>query len=342
LINAWMADRGMGSASVTALDRLAYMGQRSMGALTFKPSRGPSKTPPSALQMSHLVAQARSAIHGSFDRSDHAGEALRQIIQVGTSAGGARAKAAIAWNPHTQEVRTGQFDIPEGFQAWLLKFDGIGADAQLGEGRNYGRIEYAYSLMAKAAGITMSECHLLEEEGRAHFMTRRFDRSGNERHHMQTLCAMAHLDFNQIGAHSYHQLFQTARALGLGRPALEEILRRMVFNVLAANHDDHTKNFSFLLRQGHAWELAPAYDITFAFNPGNKWLKQHLMSVNGKFEGITEQDFREVADRYELLGVCKDIVAGVRAAVAQWPGFATEAGVPQALAEDIAQVFAVR
>ncbi len=342
LINAWMADRGMGSASITALDRLAYMGQRSMGALMFKPSRGPSKTPPSALRMSHLVAQARSAIHGSFDRSDHAGEALRQIIQVGTSAGGARAKAAIAWNPHTQEVRTGQFDIPEGFQAWLLKFDGIGADAQLGEGRNYGRIEYAYSLMAKAAGITMSECHLLEEEGRAHFMTRRFDRSGNERHHMQTLCAMAHLDFNQIGTHSYHQLFQTARALGLGRPALEEILRRMVFNVLAANHDDHTKNFSFLLRQGHAWELAPAYDITFAFNPGNKWLKQHLMSVNGKFEGITEQDFREVADRYELLGVCKDIVAGVRAAVAQWPRFATEAGVPQALAEDIAQVFAVR
>jgi len=342
LINAWMADRGMNASSITALDRLAYMGQRSMGALTFRPSRGPAKTQSTALQMSRLVTQARSAIRGDFDNSDHAGEVLRQIIQVGTSAGGARAKATIAWNPQTQEVRTGQFDIPEGFQAWLLKFDGIGADEQLGEGRNYGRIEYAYSLMAKAAGLTMSECHLLEEEGRAHFMTRRFDRSGNERHHMQTLCAMAHLDFNQIGAHSYHQLFQTAQALGLGRPALEEILRRMIFNVLAANHDDHTKNFSFLLREGHAWELAPAYDITFAFNPENKWLKQHLMSVNGKFEGITEQDFRDVADRYGLLGVCKGIVADVRAAVAQWPRFAAEAGVPPQLIDDIAQALSGR
>lgn len=342
LINAWMAERGMNASSITALDRLAYMGQRSMGALTFKPSRGPAKTKPSALQMSQLVTQARRAIRGDFDSSDHAGEVLRQIIQVGTSAGGARAKATVAWNPQTQEVRTGQFDIPEGFQAWLLKFDGIGADEQLGEGRNYGRIEYAYSLMAKAAGIHMSECHLLEEEGRAHFMTRRFDRSGNERHHMQTLCAMAHLDFNQIGAHSYHQLFQTAQALGLGRSTMEEILRRMVFNVLAANHDDHTKNFSFLLRQGHAWELAPAYDITFAFNPENKWLRQHLMSVNGKFEGITEQDFRDVSDRYGLLGVCKGIVADVRVAVAKWPRFAAEAGVPQQLIDDIAQALSVR
>ena len=337
LINAWMADRGMNINNITALDRLAYMGQRSMGALTFRPNRGPSKTQPSALQMSALVTQARSAISGDFDNSDHTSDVLRQIIQVGTSAGGARAKATIAWNPQTQEVRTGQFDIPDGFQAWLLKFDGMGADAQLGLGRHYGRIEYAYSLMAKAAGLDMTECRLLEEEGRAHFMTRRFDRSGNERHHMQTLCAMAHLDFNQIGTHSYHQLFQTAQMLELDRASMQEILRRMIFNVLAANHDDHTKNFSFLLRRGHAWELAPAYDITFAFNPENKWLKQHLMSVNGKFEGITELDFREVADRYKLLGVCKDTIADIRAAVARWPQFANEAGVPPALAEEIAQ-----
>lgn len=335
LINAWMADRGMSADSVTALDRLAYMGQRSMGALIFKPNRGPAKTESTALELASLVKQARSVIQGDFKNGDHAGEVLRQIIQVGTSAGGARAKATIAWNPHTQEVKTGQFDIPDGFDAWLLKFDGIGADEQLGEGRNYGRIEFAYSLMAKAAGITMSECHLLEEEGRAHFMTRRFDRAGNERHHMQTLCAMAHLDFNQIGVHSYHQLFQTVQALGLGRVELEETLRRMIFNVLAANHDDHTKNFSFLLKKGGSWQLAPAYDVTFAYNPNNKWLKQHLMSVNGKFENILEQDFREVADRYELLGVCKDIVADVRAAVAQWPTFAQQAGLPPRLTNEI-------
>ncbi|GLC97726.1 toxin HipA [Cupriavidus sp. TA19] len=335
LINAWMADRGMTADSITALDRLAYMGQRTMGALVFKPNRGPVKMESTALELSNLVQQARSVIQGDFKNSDHAGEVLRQIIQVGTSAGGARAKATIAWNPATQEVKTGQFEIPAEFDAWLLKFDGIGSDEQLGEGRNYGRIEYAYSLMAKEAGITMSDCRLLEEEGRAHFMTKRFDRDGNERHHMQTLCAMAHLDFNQIGVHSYNQLFQTIQALGLGRAELEQTLRRMIFNVLAANHDDHTKNFSFLLKQGGPWELAPAYDVTFAFNPSNKWLKAHLMSVNGKFDGITEQDFREVADRYELLGVCKDIVADVRAAVAKWPAFAAEAGVPAGITQEI-------
>lgn len=335
LINAWMADRGITADSITALDRLAYMGQRSMGALTFKPNRGPVKMESTALELSNLVLQARSVIQGDFKNSDHAGEVLRQIIQVGTSAGGARAKATIAWNPATQEVKTGQFEIPAGFDAWLLKFDGVGSDEQLGEGRNYGRIEYAYSLMAKEAGITMSDCRLLEEEGRAHFMTKRFDRDGNERHHMQTLCAMAHLDFNQIGVHSYNQLLQTIQALGLGRAELEQTLRRMIFNVLAANHDDHTKNFSFLLKQGGSWELAPAYDVTFAYNPSNKWLKAHLMSVNGKFDGITEQNFREVADRYELLGVCKDIVADVRAAVAKWPAFAAEAGVPGAITQEI-------
>lgn len=337
LINAWMADRGIANRNVTALDRLAYMGQRSMGAMIFKPNRGPTKSASTALELSGLVKQARSVIQGDFKTGDHAGEVLRQIIQVGTSAGGARAKATIAWNSRTQEVKTGQFEIPSGFDAWLLKFDGIGADEQLGEGRNYGRIEYAYSLMAKAAGITMSDCHLLEEEGRAHFMTKRFDRTGNERHHMQTLCAIAHLDFNQIGAHSYHQLFQTIIALGLGRAELEQTLRRMIFNVLAANHDDHTKNFSFLLKKGGAWELAPAYDVTFAYNPNNKWLKQHLMSVNGKFDGITERDFREVADRYELLGACSDIIADVRAAVAQWPKFARQAELPEQSAKEISQ-----
>lgn len=335
LITAWMADKGIPEISVTPLDRLAYMGQRSMGALVFKPSRGPTKMAPTALKMSKLVQEARSAIQGDFSTTDHASTVLRQIIQVGTSAGGARAKATIAWNPATQEVRTGQFDIPDGFEAWLLKFDGIGTDAQLGSGTHFGRVEYAYSLMAKKAGITMSECHLLEEDGRAHFMTKRFDRDGNQRHHMQTLCGMAHLDFNQIGTHSYHQLFNVILELGLGRDAMEQTLRRMVFNVLAANRDDHTKNFSFKLTQGGKWELAPAYDVTFAYNPANKWLAQHLMSVNGKFDKITIKDIREVADRYELLGACKEIVDSVADAVDQWPTFAKLAGVAQDKVDEI-------
>ncbi len=328
LITAWMADNGVSESNITPLDRLAYMGQRSMGALIFKPNRGPSKTESTALQMAQLVQEARSVVQGDFQSGDHASQVLRQIIQVGTSAGGARAKAAIAWNPQTHEVKTGQFTIPDGFEAWLLKFDGIGTDAQLGQGTHFGRIEYAYSLMAKAAGITMSECHLLEEEDRAHFMTKRFDRTGNQRHHMQTLCGMAHLDFNQIGVHSYHQLFQTIVRLQLGRAALEQTLRRMIFNVLAANCDDHSKNFSFLLKEGGKWELAPAYDITFAYHPDNKWLRNHLMSVNGKFDRITEQDFFEVADRYQLRGICKGVIEDVRQAIANWPGFAEEAGVP--------------
>lgn len=336
LINAWMAERGIAQANVTALDRLAYMGQRSMGALTFKPSRGPQSSAATAVQMSQLVAQARSVIHGDFAGSDHASELLRQIIQVGTSAGGARAKATIAWRRATQDVRTGQFEIPEGYEAWLLKFDGIGLDSQLGPGRNYGRIEYAYSLMARAAGVTMSDCSLLEEGGRAHFMTQRFDRDGNARHHMQTLCGLAHLDFNQQETHSYHQLFQTLRQLQLDETAFAQTLRRMVFNVLAANNDDHTKNFSFLLRQGGQWELAPAYDVTYAYDPGNVWLRQHLMSVNGRFAAISRADIREVANTYGLRGVCDAIIEQTRAAIARWPEFAQQAGLPGDVREQIA------
>lgn len=336
LINAWMAERGIAQANVTALDRLAYMGQRSMGALTFKPSRGPQAAAATAVQMEQLVAQARLVINGDLADGDHAGALLRQIIQVGTSAGGARAKATIAWRRATQEVRTGQFDIPQGYEAWLLKFDGIGLDRQLGPGRNYGRIEYAYALMARAAGIRMSDCHLLEEGGRAHFMTQRFDREGNTRHHMQTLCGMAHLDFNQQESHSYHQLFQTLRQLQLDETAFAQTLRRMVFNVLAANNDDHSKNFSFLLRQGGAWELAPAYDVTYAYDPDNVWLRQHLMAVNGKFSGITRGDIREVANSYQLRGVCDAIIEQAQAAIARWPEFAQQAGLPDEVRDAIA------
>lgn len=327
LIDAWMADRGMRKEDVTPLDRLAYMGKRGMGALTFRPMHGPVPSKPTAIDMGKLVEAARKAVQGDFDGDAHASAALKQIIQVGTSAGGARAKATIAWNSETQEVRTGQFDIPDGFEAWLLKFDGVGEDSQLGPSKSYGRIEHAYYLMATAAGIDMSPCRLLRENGRAHFMTRRFDRTGNQRHHMQTLCAISHLDYKQVGTHSYNQLFLAARSLGLGADAMAQILRRMVFNVLAVNNDDHTKNFSFLLREGGRWELAPAYDITHAFKSDSKWVKEHQMSINGKFDRIARADVRAVAERFDLLAELPGVIDGVRKAVAGWEAFAGESGV---------------
>jgi serine/threonine-protein kinase HipA len=329
LINKYMADRGISAAAVTPLDRLAYMSNRAMGALTFHPARGPATRTPTPIQLSQLVDEARRAVRGDIAAEDAANGALRSIIEVGTSAGGARAKAVIAWNPTTQEIRTGQLAAPRGFEHWLLKFDGMGADQELGTSAHYGRIEYAYFLMARAAGINISESRLLEENGRAHFMTRRFDRDdGDVRHHMQTLCAMAHLDYKQKGTNSYAQLFGTMRELRLPYKDQEEAFRRMVFNVMGRNCDDHTKNFSFLLRRGSTWELAPAYDVTFAHNPAGEWTNQHLMSVNGKFKDFTYLDLLAVADRFAI-GTAPQVIVQVRSAIKRWAEFAEDAGVPE-------------
>lgn len=336
LINRYMADQGIAAQDVTALDRLAYMGTRAMGALTFKPSRGPTRYKPTAIELSTLVEQARQAVTGDVSDDAHANAALRSIIDVGTSAGGARAKAVIALHPETGEIRSGQLDAPEGFEHWLLKFDGMGVDQELGTSQNYGRIEYAYHLMARAAGIHMTPCRLLKENGRAHFMTQRFDREGQSgRHHMQTLCAMAHVDYKKKGTNAYAQLFHTLGQLALPYEDLEEAFRRMVFNVMARNCDDHTKNFAFLLRQGGTrWELAPAYDVTFAHNPKGEWTHQHLMSVNGKFKGFDVADLLAEADRFGV-GTAKRIIEEVRAAVLRWPEFAQQADLPEAQMADI-------
>jgi serine/threonine-protein kinase HipA len=326
LINAWMAAKGVSKSSITPLDRLAYMGKRSVGALEFKPARSPAVESCTAIDLSNLVEEARRAVRGEISTDQMAKAALMQIIRVGTSAGGARAKAAIAWNPHTNEIRPGQFDVEPGFEHWILKFDGMGADRELGGSQDYGRIEYAYYLMARQAGITMNKCALLEENARAHFMTRRFDRSGNKKIHQQTLCALAQLDFMQKATHDYSQLFLVIQRLRLGYPTLEEAFRRMVFNVMAANCDDHTKNFSFLLAQGGKWQLAPAYDVTHAFNPEGEWTNQHLMSVDRKFKGVTRDDFLAVADRFGV-GTAPKVISQVRQAVAAWPDFAARAKV---------------
>jgi serine/threonine-protein kinase HipA len=337
LIDRWMADRGVPRAAITPLDRLAYIAQRGMGALEFRPRRGPAANKPTAIELGELVGVARPARAGAWARDDDTAAALRTILEIGTSAGGARAKAVVAWNPTTGEMRSGQLDAPPGFEHWLLKFDGVGTDRELGSTQDYGRIEFAYHLMARQAGIAMSACRLLEEGGRAHFMTRRFDRDGTERHHVQTLCAMAHLDFRRKGTNSYTQLFLTMRQLRLPREDLVEAYRRMVFCVLARNCDDHTKNVAFRLRRGEGWRLAPAYDLTFAHNPVGEWTRQHLMSVHGKFGDFTRDDLLADADRFGI-GEAPTIVAEVADAIAAWPRCAREAGVA---ATEIARIGAL-
>ena len=327
LIDAYLAKAGVAKEAITPLDRLAYMGERGMGALEFKPARGPRHKKATAVEISQLVISARQALSGKFDGDRETEAAIMNLIQVGTSAGGARAKAAIAWNPETNQIRSGQMPTDPGFAYWLLKLDGVGKDHELGTGGFYGRIEYAYSLMATAAGITMTECRLLEENDRAHFMTRRFDRQNGTKQHMQTLCAMQHLDYKQRGTHDYNQYFQTISALKLSAPALEEGFRRMVFNVLAANCDDHTKNLSFLMNKNNQWQLAPAYDVTHAYNPKGEWTYQHLMSVNGKFHNITRADLEAVGDRFLVPGY-RGIINGVADAIKRWPEYAAAAGLP--------------
>jgi serine/threonine-protein kinase HipA len=326
LINAWMARQGVSTDRVTPLDRLAYLGKRAMGALEFRPTRGPRATS-TAINMKQLVEAARLAVHGEIKSDDLAEAALKQITQVGTSAGGARAKATVAWNPSTDELMAGQFDVAPGFEHWLLKFDGLGKDKELGTPSGYGRIEFAYYLMAREAKIDMHPARLLEENGRAHFMTKRFDRDGDSRIHLQSLCAMAHLDYKQKATHDYNQFFQTIEDLHLGPEALEEGFRRVAFNVMAKNCDDHTKNLSFLLTQESGWKLSPAYDMTFAYNPDGEWTFQHLMSVNGKFKDISRDDLEIVADRFGV-GSARSILKDVKVAVAAWEEFARQAVVP--------------
>jgi len=339
LIDAWMAQRGIVKSSVTALDRLAYMGKRGMGALEFRPARGAHKESSAPVEMKQLVEEARRLVQGTFSVDHEAKAALANIIKVGTSAGGARAKAVIAWNPATDEVRSGQFDAAPGFEHWLLKFDGVGKDEELGTGEGYGRIEFAYYLMATAAGIRMSDARLLEENGRAHFMTRRFDREviGGKtlKHHIQTLCAINHLDFRQRGTHDYAQLFMTASQLGLDDDALNQIFRRMAFNVMGRNCDDHTKNFGFILRQGQPWNLSPAYDVTHAYNPMGEWNDQHLMGVNQKFKDISKADLLEVADRFSVRKP-ENVLSDVRSAIDSWSQFAKRANLSPTLQERVA------
>ena len=271
--------------------------------------------------MAHLVEDARRALRGEFR------QVAQEILDIGSSAGGARAKAVIGWNPRTDEVVSGQFDLPAGFEHWLLKFD-VGVAGVLSNSAGFGRIEYAHYLMASAAGIVMNECRLLEEGGRAHFMTRRFDRRGNEKVHVQTLCGLMHLDFNLPYVHSYEQYLRAVLDLKLGAPALEQAWLRCAFNVAAVNCDDHTKNLACMLGPTGPWDLAPAYDTCFSHNPAaGKWTRQHQMLVRGKAWDITDADLVALADEFDIRRP-GEALARLKDAVSRWPEFAQRAGVP--------------
>ena len=330
LIDEYLSRHGTRVEDITTLQRLLYVGRRAMGALEFEPATADTRSPAvlTPLDMAHLVEDARQALRGRFNRI------AQDILDVGSSAGGARAKAVIGWNRSTGEVVSGQFALPEGYEHWLLKFD-VGIDGVLSNSAGFGRIEYAHYLMAAAAGVHMNECRLLEEGGRAHFMTRRFDRQGNRKIHMQTLCGMLHLDFNTPYVHGYEQYLRAVLDLKLDAPSLEQAWLRCAFNMAAVNCDDHTKNLAFIMDETGQWHLAPAYDVCFSHNPApGKWTRQHQMLVGGKAWGVSAGDLLDLARAFDIRRPA-DLLEGIIDAIARWPYFADQAGVPTADMERI-------
>lgn len=338
LINAWLARNGRPADSMNPVEQLCFTGKRGMGALEFEPVEPKANNTASKIELDSLIHIAGEILSGRQDfnaslTNDEA-KALADILKIGTSAGGARAKAVVAFNPDTKEIRSGQAEAPKGFTHWLLKFDGV-TDQQLGITSGYGRVEMAYHLMARAAEIEMAECRLLEENGRAHFMTRRFDREpGKGKLHIQSFCAMAHYDFAEITAFSYEQLFETMRLMLLPYTAAEQLYRRMVFNVMARNCDDHTKNFSFIMDKTGEWKLAPAFDVCHSYRPGSTWVSQHSLSINGKRQNITRDDLLSVA-RNMNIKKADTIINQVKTVVSGWNDFATQTNVASDLREAI-------
>jgi len=343
LINAWLASQGRRSESFSTIERLCYIGQRGMGALEFTPAIGPSQVV-SNIEIDTLVELASEVLSSKNNlKTSLSGikreKALRNILQVGTSAGGARAKAVIAWNPKTNEVRSGQLPAGKGFEHWLLKFDGVSGnkDKELNDPKGYGLIEYAYSKIAVAAGINMTKCRIFSENGRNHFMTRRFDRKANgEKIHKQSLCAMAHYDFNMAGAYSYEQALMVIRQLGLPMRSIEEMFRRMAFNIIGRNQDDHVKNIAFLMDKAGTWSLAPAFDLIYSYNPSGEWTSSHQMTLNGKRDNFSLEDFKACAKTASMKrGRTEAIVKEVHKAFLQWRDYADEVGVSSSWRDQI-------
>ncbi|HEX8752891.1 MAG TPA: type II toxin-antitoxin system HipA family toxin [Solirubrobacterales bacterium] len=345
LIDAWLATQGRQPGDFNAVERLCYIGKRAMGALEYAPTHGPRPAKSHAVDVAALVELAAEVLAARADlvtslREPGKQDALREILRVGTSAGGARPKALIALNRRTGEIRSGQVDLEPELEHWILKFDGVeDSSRDLGTSQGYGVVEWVYSQMARRAGLEMSECELLNEGGRRHFMTRRFDRLPNgDKVHMQSLAALAHLDFNQAGAHSYEQAFQVIRRLGMPHEAVVQQFRRMVFNLVARNQDDHVKNIAFLMDRRGSWSLSPAFDVVYAHNPQGRQTRRHQMSIAGKRDNFTLEDLQRAAATASLKrGQAEEILADVVAAVSLWPDLADQAGLDQRRIQRIQQ-----
>lgn len=342
LINAWLAQNGRPENSLNPVELLCFIGTRGMGALEFEPVQFKSNQTAFTIEMDNLVKITQEVVYSrqSFETNlnDEEQKALMDILKIGTSAGGARPKAIIAFNEKTGAIKSGQAKAPKGFNHWLIKLDGV-SDSQFGASTGYGRVEMAYYLMAKACEIQMTECRLLEENGRAHFMTQRFDREeGDIKHHIQTFCAMQHFDFNDVNSYSYEQLFQTMRLLRLPYPQAEQMFRRMVFNVMARNCDDHTKNFAFRLRKDQDWELTPAYDICHPYRPGSEWVSQHALSINGKRSNISKEDIITIAKAMNIKKAI-EIIQQTSEIIKNWSTFAKETNVEPKLSKAIETTF---
>ena len=336
LFDQWLTLTGRTSGN--PVETLCFLGQRCMGALEFEPATGPTTDENMIFEINALVDVAREALSKkeSFgvNLDTDKKTAIAEILRLGTSAGGQRAKAIIAFNKETGEVRSGQVDAPEGFDYYLIKLDGVSAEAGFKETENYGRLEYSFSELVKRCGIDMTECSLIEENGRAHFLTKRFDRENGKKVHMQTLCGIAHYDFRLLRGYSYEQAFNVMRRLRLPYSQAQEMFRRMVFNVIVRNQDDHTKNISFLMNQNGQWRLSPAYDMGYAYNPSGTWTKTHQMSINGKFDDLTRKDLLECATANNIKNA-PEIIDQICEMASGWPELAKECGVPQNMIDAI-------
>lgn len=334
LFDKWLSLTGRTSSNT--IETLCFMGKRCMGALEFEPAIEPTFKETHNIEIESLVDVAREALteKESFQTnlSDDKKNAIADILRLGTSAGGQRAKAIIAYNKETGEVRSGQIDAPDGFDYYLIKLDGVSATAGLKETGNYGRLEYSFSQLVKKCGIEMTECSLIEENGRAHFLTKRFDRINGEKIHMQTLCGIAHMDYRLLRGYSYEQAFNVMRGLRLSYAEAQEMFRRIVFNVVIRNQDDHTKNISFLMDKHGKWRLSPAYDMCYSYKPDGSWTSAHQMSVNGKYDGITRKDLLELASRNNIRNASQ-IMDEVCDICATWPQIAKECDVPQSMVD---------
>ena len=336
LFDRWLALTGRTSSN--PIETLCFLGKRCMGALEFEPAMDITYDPNALFEIDSLVKVARDALteKTSFgvNLNDDKKAAIAEILRLGTSAGGQRAKAIIAYNKETGEVRSGQVEAPAGFNYYLIKLDGVSATVGFKATGNHGRLEYSFYKLAKACGIEITECSLIEENGRAHFLTQRFDRNNGKKIHLQTLCGMAHFDYRIHRAYSYEQAFNVMRALRLPYSAAQEMFRRMVFNVVVRNQDDHTKNISFLMGEDGIWRLSPAYDMGYAYNPKGGWTATHQMSINGKFDDITRQDLMTFAHQNNIKDAAM-IIDEISEVASQWPNLAAECGVPKTVTDTI-------